>query len=323
MSLKSLNKIHRSYAFALPFAVVLVAGACATTTPPELTSARVAYSRASAGPAGQLMPSDLHKAKMALDSAEQSFADEKDSQRTIDLAYIAERTAQIAEAHADTAIAEKKEEKAKEEFGATQGAMAKKTLGDLATTREQLSSAERAKAAQAQQTGVERSAREEADRKAAASDQRATASEQRAAAADQAAKDANDALAKLAAKEEERGMVITLSGSVLFRTNDANLLPGAETRLDQVATALVAKGHSVVVEGYTDSRGSQATNMNLSQRRAESVRAYLVSKGFPAEKISARGMGPDRPVADNASAEGRANNRRVEIVIAKNTISSN
>ena len=136
-------------------------------------------------------------------------------------------------------------------------------------------------------------------------------------AADLKTKEANDALAKLAAKEEERGLVITLSGSVLFRSNDATLLPAAQTRLDQVAAALVAKGRDVTVEGYTDSRGSQATNLNLSQRRAESVRGYLVSRGFPTERIVARGMGPDRPIAENTNAEGRANNRRVEIVIAK------
>jgi outer membrane protein OmpA-like peptidoglycan-associated protein len=124
-------------------------------------------------------------------------------------------------------------------------------------------------------------------------------------------------LAKLAAKDEARGTIITLSGSVLFRSNDSALLPAALTRLDQVAEALVAKGQRVTVEGYTDSRGSQSTNMSLSQRRADSVRSYLVTRGFPTEKIEARGMGPDRPIADNTSAEGRANNRRVEIVIAR------
>jgi outer membrane protein OmpA-like peptidoglycan-associated protein len=180
----------------------------------------------------------------------------------------------------------------------------KSTQGALAKTREQLGDAERGQAQQAQLAGKERAGREDADRKAAASEQRA--------------KEANDALAKLAAKEDARGLVITLSGSVLFRTNDATLLPAAQTRLDQVAEALVAKQQNVVIEGYTDSRGSQSTNMELSQRRAESVRAYLVSRGFPAEKISARGMGPDKPIAENGTAEGRANNRRVEIVIAKN-----
>jgi outer membrane protein OmpA-like peptidoglycan-associated protein len=299
-------------AMAAPFALLaFLTLACATTTPSELTNARTAYSRASAGPAAQVTPADLHKAKVALDAAEASFAQDKDRQSTIDLAYIAERTAQIAEAHAQTALAEKSGNKATEEFGAKQGEIAKQTAGKLADTREQLGAAERAKAQEAQQTATERAGREEADRKTAAA-------EQKAAAAEQQAKDANDALAKLAAKEEERGMVITLSGSVLFRSNDAMLLPAAQTRLDQVAAALVAKGQNVVIEGYTDSRGSQTTNMNLSQRRAESVRSYLVSRGFPAEKITAQGMGPDRPIAENSSAEGRANNRRVEIVIAKN-----
>jgi outer membrane protein OmpA-like peptidoglycan-associated protein len=59
--------------------------------------------------------------------------------------------------------------------------------------------------------------------------------------------------------------------------------------------------------------------MSLSQRRAEAVRTYLISRGFPSEKILARGLGPDRPIAENGTAEGRANNRRVEIVIANNT----
>ena len=282
---------------------------CASTTPVELINARTAYSRASGGPAAQLTPADLHKARVALDQAEASFAEDKDAQKTVDLAYVAERTAQIAEARAQRALAEKSSTKATEELATKQGQIATQTLGTLAATREQLGAAEREKAQQAQQNGVERAARDEADKKAAASEQKAAASEQKA-------NEANDSLAKLAAKEDERGTIITLSGSVLFRSNDANLLPGAQSRLDQVAEALVAKDKTVVVEGYTDSKGSQRNNMDLSQRRAESVRAYLVTRGVSSGKISARGMGPDRPVADNANAEGRANNRRVEIVIA-------
>jgi outer membrane protein OmpA-like peptidoglycan-associated protein len=313
--MKTSISIFGSRAVATPIVagalLAILSAACATATPLELKNARLAYGRASAGPAAQMTPADLHKAQTALELAEQSFADDSDAQRTIDLAYIAERTAQIAEARAETALAAKKITQAKKELGDKQGEIAKETAGALATARAQLSDAERAKAQQAQQTGIERTAREEADRNAAASEQKAVAAEKKAT-------EANDALAKLAAKEEERGLVITLSGSVLFRTNDSTLLPASLTRLDQVAEALVAKNQSVVVEGYTDSRGSQSTNLNLSQRRAESVRGYLVSRGFPSEKISARGMGPDRPVADNTSTEGRANNRRVEIVIAKN-----
>jgi outer membrane protein OmpA-like peptidoglycan-associated protein len=301
-----MKNAHRSRiinSLAMTAAGAFLATACATSTPVELSNARVAYGRASSGPAAQLVPSDVHKAKVALDLAEKTFADGNDRPKAVDLAYIAERTAQIAEAHAVTAIAEKKTSKANQEFGTKQGEIVKNAQGDLAKTRVQLGEAERGQAQQTQLAGVERAAREDADRKAAASAKEA--------------KEANEALAKLAAKEDARGMVITLSGSVLFRTNDATLLPGAQTRLDEVATALVAKKQDVVIEGYTDSRGSQSTNMSLSQRRAESVRGYLVSRGFPAEKISAKGMGPERPIAENGTAEGRANNRRVEIVIAK------
>jgi outer membrane protein OmpA-like peptidoglycan-associated protein len=295
---KSLTRL-----FALTLGLPLLSAACATATPIELTNARVAYSRASAGPAAQLTPTDLHKAKSALDKAEQSLAEGKDLQRTIDLAYVAERTAEIAEARATASTAEQTTAKATQEYGVKQGEIAKATEGALVKTREQL-------AQQTQQSGVDRTARESADKNAAASEQKAAASELKA-------NEANDALAKLAAKDEERGMVITLSGSVLFRSNDATLLPAAETRLDQVADALVAKNRDVVVEGYTDSRGSAATNMSLSQRRAESVRARLVSRGFPGAKITARGMGADKPIAENSNAEGRANNRRVEIVVLK------
>jgi outer membrane protein OmpA-like peptidoglycan-associated protein len=302
--------IHQWRALALPLIAGLFATACATTTPVELTDARVAYARASAGPAAQLVPADLHKARTALDQAEEHFAAGKDVATTIDLAYIAQRTSQIAEAHAESAIAEQKTANAKQEYGEKQDEIVKSTQGALAKSRAELTQAQQAEAAAAQQAGAERSARE-------AADQNAAASEQKAAASDANAQAANDALAKLAAKDDERGMVITLSGSVLFRSNDATLLPTAQTRLDQVADALVAKGHDVVVEGYTDSRGSQSRNLELSQQRADSVRVYLVSRGFPSEKILAHGMGPDRPIAENTSAEGRANNRRVEIVISK------
>ena len=286
---------------------------CATVTPVELTNARVAYNRASSGPASQYTPSDLHKARVALDNAERSFIDEQGSQRTIDLAYVAERTAQTAEALAAGEIAKKQSSDAKEAYGAEQGVMVKQAQGALVKSREQLAEADQARVRQEQQVVTERSARQESDKKA-------EASEQRAVDADQKTKDVSDAMAKLAAKDDARGMVITLSGSVLFRSNDSAVLPAAQARLNQVADALVAKGHAVVVEGYTDSRGSQPMNLALSQKRAESVMTYLVSRGVPESTISARGMGADRPVAENNNAEGRANNRRVEIVIPKGEI---
>ena len=111
-------------------------------------------------------------------------------------------------------------------------------------------------------------------------------------------------------------MVITLSGSVLFASNKDALLPAAQERLGQVADALKTQDdHKIVVEGHTDSQGSAASNQGLSERRAQSVVSYLVSRGVPTDKIRAQGLGPNRPVSDNATVEGRANNRRVEIIV--------
>jgi len=139
--------------------------------------------------------------------------------------------------------------------------------------------------------------------------------------ADKRTAEAQAALAKLAAvKEEERGLVITLSGSVLFASGKSALLPAAQNRLNQVADALMAtKERSLIVEGHTDSQGSSSSNQDLSQQRANAVRSYIISRGYPGDLITAQGIGEDRPVANNASTEGRANNRRVEIIIVGNT----
>jgi outer membrane protein OmpA-like peptidoglycan-associated protein len=117
-------------------------------------------------------------------------------------------------------------------------------------------------------------------------------------------------------KEEKRGVVITLSGSVLFATGKSELLAIAKDRLNEVAKAVKDQGYkAIVVEGHTDSRGSDTANEELSLRRAEAVRVHLVSQGIDANKITAVGRGEATPVASNESAEGRANNRRVELVV--------
>lgn len=119
-------------------------------------------------------------------------------------------------------------------------------------------------------------------------------------------------------REEARGTVVTLSGSVLFATNATELLPAARDRLSEVATALKESKNPLLIEGHTDSRGSESYNDQLSERRAESVKNFLVNQGVPPDRIQVRGMGENRPVASNATAEGRANNRRVEIVVERN-----
>ena len=95
-------------------------------------------------------------------------------------------------------------------------------------------------------------------------------------------------------------------------------MPSAQTKLDQVANALLTiQARNLIIEGHTDSQGSEANNQELSQRRSEAVRNYLVQRGYPANHIQSQGRGEGSPIAKNDSPEGRANNRRVEIVIAR------
>ncbi len=117
--------------------------------------------------------------------------------------------------------------------------------------------------------------------------------------------------------------MITLSGSVLFASGKYDLLETAKTKLDQVAEALKAQtdDKKIVVEGHTDSRGSDSTNQPLSLNRATAVENYLISRGVDPTKISAVGIGSSRPLVDNNSPENRANNRRVEIVIQNARVS--
>jgi OOP family OmpA-OmpF porin len=113
---------------------------------------------------------------------------------------------------------------------------------------------------------------------------------------------------------------VTLKGEVLFPTGKSDLSPQAEQELDRVADAILAAGdrlERVVVAGHTDSTGPRELNERLSRDRAESVKAYLVEQGVPADDIVTVGYGPDRPVAYNKTAEGRLANRRVEIRIEK------
>ncbi|CAI8895394.1 OmpA-OmpF porin, OOP family [Pseudomonas sp. IT-347P] len=112
--------------------------------------------------------------------------------------------------------------------------------------------------------------------------------------------------------------VITLSdaGSVLFDFDKSDLTPAAKAQLDTLMDKLRnADVVSIKVIGHTDSKGSDAYNQALSERRASSVAAYLLSQGLAPDKLTSEGRGESEPVADNATDEGRAQNRRVELHI--------
>ncbi|MEP6881152.1 MAG: OmpA family protein [Dokdonella sp.] len=127
-------------------------------------------------------------------------------------------------------------------------------------------------------------------------------------------------LTELQTKQTERGLVVTL-GDVLFEVDRAAIKPGATRALDQLAEALRSDPNaSITIEGHTDSTGSREHNMDLSTRRMDSVRAYLVTHGVEPGKITGRGLGPDYPVASNDTESGRQQNRRVEVIVNSSVV---
>jgi len=119
----------------------------------------------------------------------------------------------------------------------------------------------------------------------------------------------------LQAKATDRGLVLTL-GDMLFATGRADLMPAASGNLNKLVVFLGKyPQRTVAIEGFTDSVGTDGYNQGLSERRADSVKAYLVRQGVETIRLSASGRGKDDPIADNGSAAGRQLNRRVEVII--------
>jgi outer membrane protein OmpA-like peptidoglycan-associated protein len=311
---------------------------CATVAPIELVNARSAYQAASDGPAQQLVPAELHKAHESLNLAEQSFLKEPDSYKTKDLAYVAQRKSEQAGALGSIAAARASKDRANADFQMKQSEIVTKGKQDLSDSEKRTADAQAEIVKQAELKAAKDKSDVDYQMQQAAIAQgkqdlndaeRRAASNKADAEIAQGKKDLNDsekrtadALASLASlaslKEEERGLVLTLSGSILFRSAESTLLPQAQVKLDQIAKALLAiHARNLIVEGHTDSKGSDAYNQNLSQRRADAVRDYLVQRGYPSDHIQSRGRGEGSPIAKNSSAEGRANNRRVEIVIER------
>lgn len=259
------------------------ASACGSSPPPkELQNARAAYDAAKAGQAARFDPADLDTATKALDTAERSYLHEGDTRATRDLAYVAKVRAQIADSRAGERVATIDRGRSLAMLEATRAQQLQITSAQLESTRGQLQ-----------------------------------AEEQRRQEAEQREKQAMSDLSRIGTvKQDTRGMVLTLSGSVLFASGKATLLPPAKAKLDQVADVLANqdKDAKIVVEGYTDAQGSDDLNQKLSDKRAESVRDYLVGHGVARDRVTAKGMGKANPIASNATAEGRADNRRVEIV---------
>jgi outer membrane protein OmpA-like peptidoglycan-associated protein len=273
-------------------AVGLLASGCAET-PKELIDARAAYKRVSTGPAASTNPVQVREAKASLDEAEQACMSCWDMTVGRDKAYVALRTSERAEAMSRTGQLGKELESSNVELAALQGEFIERGLPRLAAAS--AASAEALNKLQKSQAELdaERAAREAAQRRAQA------------------------ALDKIRGKliVTDRGTEITLPGALLFPTGKAALTPGGQRNIVPLMDFLKTDGRNILVEGYTDSTGAMATNMKLSQERADTVRKELIKDGIPADRITAVGRGPENPIGDNKTKEGRALNRRVGIIL--------
>lgn len=265
--------------------LAMFAVGCGASRPPnQLLDARTAYQQAVAHPAAPLAANEVLEARQTLDAAEHAYQRGHKNEAK-NLAYIAHRKALSAQAKADAGRAQETKRVAIAEFDRMREMQAM-------VTREELERAKGALTQAQQEAAAQRQARTEAEEKV-------------------------KQLEGVRAQESQRGLVLTLSGSVLFPSGKSSLLESAKDRLGEVAKALKDDTRTLLIVGHTDSSGSHAVNEKLSEDRAKAVRVYLISQGIPEERIRSEGMGESQPVADNTSAEGRANNRRVEIVLEK------
>ena len=278
-------------------AVSIMLAACSTTpmTTSMLDQTRGDFAAAQSNPSvATNAPVEFKAAAEALDRAN-AAADKKESIETIDkLAYLAKQKIAVAQ------------EVAKRKQAESDVANAGRQRDEI-RLQQRTQEADKAKMSAEQAKADADAARRQAEAATAAARQ-----EQSKSAALQ--QQLND----LQAKQTDRGLVITLN-DVLFNTDKAELSAEGMRTAQKMADVLLQEPQSaVLIEGFTDSTGSSAHNLELSQRRAESVRNALIGLGVKADKIATRGYGAAYPVASNADAASRQLNRRVEIVLSQN-----
>lgn len=293
-----------------------VLAACSTTPPvnDQVSRARSGLELARSDPQTRDLPgAEMRQASEALAAAEAALAAREDMATVDHLAYLAQqRVAVLVEAGnrraAETAVARANTEREQMRLQA-------RTQEADSATRNAAASQLQAQAAQRDAQAAQRSAAA-SQRDAVSSQRDAQTAQQLAGDAEQRARSLEAQLRELNAKKTDRGMVVTI-GDVLFDTGQAQLKSGSLRSMDKLVVFLKTyPQRKAVIEGFTDSIGSDELNQSLSSRRAEAVRNALVSMGVAGERLSAKGLGEAFPVAGNEQAAGRQLNRRVEIVLS-------
>lgn len=301
----------------LAFGLSLAACAPTATTNPTLDEARAAFEAAQANPTVvRSAPLELKQAEMQLSKADELFQQKGELAAVEHHAYLAKQHAAIAQEIGNQKMAEAAIAQASEE----RNRVLLEARAAEATLARQQAEAERAAAMKAmEELEAQRQAAllagQEAEAQRLAAEQAMLEARTAQEKADQLARE----LAEMEAVKAERGMVVTL-GAVVFDFDKANLKPAGLVAVDKLA-AFMKKypERRVMVEGFTDSVGSDQYNLRLSERRANAVREALMARGIEAERIEIRGYGKAFPVATNATAAGRQLNRRVEIIISDET----
>ncbi|MDD1620383.1 MAG: OmpA family protein [Methylococcaceae bacterium] len=274
-------------------AAAIISGCSSVPQNSSLTIAHNDYNTARTSPeVSKLAELELKQAGDTLDKADRALKEDEGDDSVDHLAYLAKQQVAIAQETAKRKTAEI----------AVTNAEAKRNQVRLDARTAEADAAKR-QAVISQQT-VDRQATELAVAGANAERDQALIAQQ------------NILINDLNAKQTERGLVITL-GDVLFRTNKARLQSGGLRNVNKLADFLNQyPEYMVLVEGYTDSKGSDELNQELSDRRAYAVRTALVDSGVSGDRVRTRGYGEEYPVADNDTAANRQLNRRVEIILS-------
>jgi outer membrane protein OmpA-like peptidoglycan-associated protein len=277
------------------------------TSPLELYEAHNAYAYAASVGAEKYAPDIMQEAKQDLQNADDADSN-KHGDRKLEVT-MARQAVQRAE---DARLVTLRQQAAERQRNA-----------DLAQQQAQQHAMQSQLAAEQAQTEKEKADAERARAEADAATARA-----RAAEATKSAQDANAVREQLRAQlnsvlatsETARGLIVHMS-DVLFDTGRYTLKPDTKIALAKVSGILQAyPGLKLQVEGFTDSVGSEAYNQKLSENRAATVRDFLVAQGVPINNVTAAGYGEQQPVADNATAQGRSQNRRVQMVVSGDAI---
>jgi outer membrane protein OmpA-like peptidoglycan-associated protein len=320
---------------ALPLIFIAVAALAGCSTLPAsdspLAQARNAYNNAQADPqVTTLAAAELKQAGDSLDRANNA-SNKGESSAVVDhLAYVTKQQVAIAQETAaqkaaELAVANASAERDRVRLDArTREADSARRSADYAQRQAEVSQRS-AEASQRQseesQRSAEASQRQSVMERQAANDAQlsAQAARQQTLDAEGRAQQLEAQLKEMEAKKTDRGMVITL-GDVLFDTNQAQLKSGGMRNVQKLADFFKQyPQRNVMIEGFTDSVGSNSRNQQLSDQRANSVRVALVGMGIGSGRISARGFGESYPVAGNDTAAGRQLNRRVEIIVSDNS----